>query len=100
MRSYLLTATALTSTLIGFVPSTTFAQDAAAFDWSGFYAGFSAGVLQQGSSATMTYPAAGTPPTTTGFHFSGNSLLSGGTTLVTGLPEAFALNTLAGTPVL
>ena len=43
MRSYLLAATALTSSISFLVPGAAFAQTP--YDWSGFYVGLGAGVV-------------------------------------------------------
>jgi outer membrane immunogenic protein len=77
--------------MAAFSPAHVLAQDATAFDWSGFYAGAVAGGLRTTGGVAMTYPAAGTQAPAGGYSFSGNSLL-GGTAAETGLPALFALN--------
>ena len=53
MRTHLLAATALTSTIGFLIPATAFAQGT--YDWTGFYAGLSGGVVNSQSSIDFSY---------------------------------------------
>jgi outer membrane immunogenic protein len=88
IRSPLLAATALTSSLAGLVPA---AQAQDVFDWTGFYVGGTAGIVVTSSAATITYPDT-VPALGTGFAFFGNDLYFEGDLVDPGLPTAFALD--------
>src|SRR5665213_227380 len=71
MRPSFRTATALGTSLVSLIPATTAVHAASTFDWSGFYLGGSAGLVQQNATGTATYPD---NITGSGFSFSGNNL--------------------------
>lgn len=93
MRFSRLTATALSTTLIGLVPSVAAGQNSDLFDWSGFYVGGTAGIVTQKNTATATYPD-GVQSPTSGFIFIGNDLYLDDEIAPedTGLPTSFALS--------
>ena len=68
---------ALGTGLFGLIPVAAFAQGAGGYDWSGFYAGATLGVVHRGDSDTATYPD--TASNGTDYRFSGGNLYLGGT---------------------
>jgi outer membrane immunogenic protein len=91
MRAPLLLATALSGTMTAFAPAHALAQDAAAFDWSGFYAGAVAGAATVTGGVNLLYPAPGAAVPATGYHFDGNALLGNSVDEI-GLPTLFAID--------
>ena len=85
---------ALGTGLFGLIPVAAFAQGAGGYDWSGFYAGATLGVVHRGDSDTATYPD--TASNGTDYRFSGGNLYLGGTEMDAGLPTAFTLDRLGG----
>lgn len=49
-------ATALGTSLVGLIPMAAHAAPAASYDWSGTYAGATAGLVRQGAAGTVSYP--------------------------------------------
>lgn len=88
IRTPLLAATALTTSLTALVPV---AQGQEIFDWSGFYVGGTMGIVIQRDTATATYPDT-VPAGANGYTFFGNGLYLDGVLEDTGLPTAFALD--------